>query len=89
MTAISTSLLFFELELNRIEDGVLDAAIAKSEALAHYKPWLDDLRKEKPYQLSDELEKLFYEKSVTGAMAWNRLFNRNHGGPALLCRDRR
>ena len=80
LTAISTSLLFFELELNRIEDGVLDAAIAKSEALAHYKPWLDDLRKEKPYQLSDELEKLFYEKSVTGAMAWNRLFNETMAG---------
>ncbi|WP_394702831.1 M3 family oligoendopeptidase [uncultured Cohaesibacter sp.] len=75
LTAISTIMLFFELELNRVEDAVLDKAVAESAALAHYKPWLDDLRKEKPYQLSDELEKLFYEKSVTGAMAWNRLFN--------------
>ncbi|WP_394706188.1 M3 family oligoendopeptidase [uncultured Cohaesibacter sp.] len=75
LTTISTQMLFFELELNRVEDDVLDGAISASEALAHYKPWLDDLRKEKPYQLSDELEKLFYEKSVTGAMAWNRLFN--------------
>ena len=80
LTTISTQLLFFELELNRVEDDVLDKAIEASEALAHYKPWLDDLRKEKPYQLSDELEKLFYEKSVTGGMAWNRLFNETMAG---------
>ena len=80
LTTISTQMLFFELELNRIPDAVLDAAIEGSDALAHFKPWLDDLRKEKPYQLSDELEKLFYEKSVTGAMAWNRLFNETMAG---------
>ena len=80
ITAISTQLLFFELELNRIDDAVLDQAVASSTALGHYKPWLDDLRKEKPYQLEDQIEKLFYEKSVTGAMAWNRLFDETMAG---------
>ncbi|TLP42815.1 MULTISPECIES: M3 family oligoendopeptidase [Cohaesibacter] len=80
ITTISTQLLFFELELNRIEDAVLDQVVAESALLGHYKPWLDDLRKEKPYQLEDQLEKLFYEKSVTGAMAWNRLFDETMAG---------
>ena len=31
--------------------------------------------REKPYQLDDELERLFHEKSVTGHSAWNRLFD--------------
>ena len=44
-------------------------------ALAHYRPWIDDIRKEKPHQLSDEIEQLFLEKSVPGAAAWNRLFD--------------
>jgi oligoendopeptidase F len=74
LTNIYNSLLFFELEFNRIDDVLLDQAYMSPE-LAHYRPWLDDLRKEKPYQLSDELEKLFHEKSVTGRGAWNRLFN--------------
>ncbi len=74
LTSISTQLLFFELELNRIGDEVMDAAL-QNEALAHYRPWLTDLRKERPYQLSDELEKLFHEKSMTGPAAWSRLFN--------------
>ena len=43
--------------------------------LGHYRPWLEDLRKEKPYQLDDKLEQLFHEKAVTARGAWNRLFN--------------
>ncbi|NNF77012.1 MAG: oligoendopeptidase F, partial [Rhizobiales bacterium] len=74
LTRISMSLLFFSLELNRVDDGVLDAAL-KSDALAHYEPWLMDLRKERPYQLDDKIEELFHEKSMTGGNAWVRLFD--------------
>jgi oligoendopeptidase F len=52
----------------------MDAAMA-DEALAHYRPWIEDLRKDKPYQLEDRIEQLFHEKSVTGRGAWNRLFD--------------
>ncbi len=53
---------------------MLDAALQDKD-LAYYAPWIEDLRKEKPYQLSDEVEKLFHEKSISGRGAWNRLFN--------------
>lgn len=75
ITKASTHLLFFELELNRIDDAAIDALVAKDADLAHYRPWLEDIRKEKPHQLSDEIEKLFHEKYVTGAAAWTRLFD--------------
>ncbi len=74
LTGVSTELLFFELELNRIDDAVMNKAL-RDAALAHYQPWLTDLRKERPYQLSDEIEKLFHEKAMTGPAAWSRLFN--------------
>jgi oligoendopeptidase F len=74
LTAISTEIIFFELELNQIDDDVLDAAL-KNEKLAHYKPWIENVRKEKPYQLEEKLERLFHEKSQTSAGAFNRLFN--------------
>jgi len=74
LTRISTDLIFFELELNQIDDGVLEAALAHKD-LARYKPWFDDLRKEKPHQLDEKLETLFTEKSQTGRAAWTRLFN--------------
>src|SRR5262249_30520628 len=39
------------------------------------KPWIDDLRKEKPYQLEEHLERLFHEKSLPAHGAWSRLFS--------------
>ncbi|MBM3520706.1 MAG: M3 family oligoendopeptidase, partial [Alphaproteobacteria bacterium] len=74
ITEISTLLLFFELELNRIDDTALERAMAEPR-LAHYRPWIDNLRKEKPYQLDDKIEELFLEKSQTGFGAFNRLFD--------------
>jgi oligoendopeptidase F len=79
MTAISSDLLFFELELNRISDAALAKAM-KVAALAHYKPWIDNLRMEKPFQLEDKIEQLFLEKSQTGAGALNRLFDQTMAG---------
>lgn len=75
LTDISAHLLFFSLELNRIADAVIDAALEADRLAAHYKPWILDLRKDKPYQLDDKLEQLFLEKSMTGATAFNRLFD--------------
>ncbi|ORE98860.1 M3 family oligoendopeptidase [Aurantimonas sp. 22II-16-19i] len=75
VTDIASKLLFFALELNRIEDAVMDAAMDRDPALAHYRPWIVDLRKDKPFQLEDRVEELFHDKSVTGAGAWNRLFD--------------
>ncbi len=74
MTAASTHLLFFTLELNRVDDAVLEKAMTEP-ALGHYRPWLEDVRRYKPYQLEDRVEQLFHEKSVTGYSAWNRQFD--------------
>jgi oligoendopeptidase F len=75
LTTLSTRVLFFELELNRVDDAELDAAIARDPELARYKTWFAELRKAKPYQLDDKLEELFHDKSVTAFSAWNRLFD--------------
>jgi len=74
-TTISSHLIFFTLELNRLEDAVLDRKCTDSAALARFRPWLRDLRVFRPHQLSDEVEKLLHEKEVTGRSAWNRLFD--------------
>jgi oligoendopeptidase F len=74
VTAISSHLLFFALELNRLDDALLDRKLAES-ALARWEPWLRDLRVFRPHQLTDDLEKLLHEKEVTGRSAWSRLFD--------------
>lgn len=79
LTTASVHLLFFALELNRIDDAVIERAMQTPE-LGHYRPWIEDLRKEKPYQLEDRVEQLFHEKSQSGYAAWNRLFDQTISG---------
>ena len=80
ITDLSSPLVFFSLELNRVEDHHLDTLLADSPALARYKPILDRIRAMKPYQLSDELEKFLHDQSVVGTAAWNRLFDETMAG---------
>ncbi|WP_379066904.1 M3 family oligoendopeptidase [Mesorhizobium sp. UC22_110] len=75
MTDASSHLLFFGLELNLVEDRAIEQALDADPAFGHYRPWVLDLRKDKPFQLEDRIEQLFHEKSVTGRGAWNRLFD--------------
>jgi len=79
LTTASAHLLFLALELNALDEAALEAAMA-DPALGHYRPWLEDVRREKPYQLEPRVEELFHEKSVTGRSAWNRLFDETVAG---------
>ncbi len=72
---ISTTLLFVTLEINRIEDADLENKMQSASDLAHYRPWLRDVRSFRPHQLDDEVERVLHEKSITGRAAWNRLFD--------------
>ncbi|MGE4612583.1 MAG: M3 family oligoendopeptidase [Paracoccaceae bacterium] len=75
ITDMSANLVFFSLEMNRIEDDALAGLLAENSDLNRYKPVFDSIRKMKPYQLSDELEKFLHDQSVVGISAWNRLFD--------------
>lgn len=74
LTTISADLLFFSLELNRLDDDSLEDRL-KSPDLQRWQPYLRDVRMYRPHQLADEVEKVLLEKSVTGAQAWCRLFD--------------
>ncbi len=74
ITDLSTSFLFFTLELNQLDEKNLREKL-KTQDLYPWKPFLDRIRILRPYQLSNEIEKLFHEKSVTGSSAWSRLYD--------------
>ncbi len=75
ITDDTTPLVFFSLELNRLEDDHLEGLLKANDELARYRPIFERMRALKPYQLSDELEKFLHDQSVVGAAAWNRLFD--------------
>ncbi|WP_121631576.1 M3 family oligoendopeptidase [Tropicibacter alexandrii] len=74
LTNYTTPLVFFTLELNRLDDDHLDKLFAQNADLARYKPVFDRIRAMKPYQLSDEMEKFLHDMGVVGD-AWERLFD--------------
>ncbi len=79
VTDISTRTLFFRLELNRLETAVLERQL-ESPLAARYAPWIREVRAFREHQLSDELEKLLHEQSVSGRAAWVRLFDETEAG---------
>ncbi len=60
VNAISTRLLFFTLELNQIPDKILKPKL-EARALAHYAPWLRDVRVWRAHELDESMEKLLHE----------------------------
>ncbi len=73
-TAMSTKLVFFELEWAEVSDERVDELLAdpRLDFCAHH---LRNLRRYRPHLLSEPEEKLLTEKSVSGAGAWVRLFD--------------
>ena len=80
ITNDTAPLVFFSLEVNRIEDSRLEALLDANADLARYRPVFDRLRKMRPHQLSDELEQFLHDQSVVGATAWNKLFDETIAG---------
>src|SRR4029078_11237905 len=72
--ALSPDVIFFDLELNKIDDAAMAQALTNPRA-GRYKPWIDNVRKEKPYQLEERGELLVHEKGQTAGGAWARLFS--------------
>ncbi|MCI2398551.1 M3 family oligoendopeptidase [Aliiroseovarius subalbicans] len=80
ITDFTAPLVFYSLEVNRIEDDKLDALFGANADLARYKPIFDRLRAMRPHQLSDELERFLHDQSTVGAAAWNKLFDETIAG---------
>lgn len=79
VTVISSDTLFFELEINRIDEEILSKKLLNPK-ISKYQAWIASIRAYKPHQLTDEIEKVLHEKSVTGRASWSRLFDETMAG---------
>ncbi|MGD0431653.1 MAG: M3 family oligoendopeptidase, partial [Acetobacteraceae bacterium] len=87
VTDIGSHLIFFTLELNRVDDSTFERELQADAGFGRYRPWLRDLRVFRPHQLSDELEELLHEKDVTGQSSWSRLFDETVAGMRVPVAD--
>ncbi len=72
-TAISTRLIFVDLEWAKVNDGHAKRLMS-DPALEFVQHHLANMRKMRPHLLSEDAETVLSETSVTGAAAWVRLF---------------
>lgn len=73
LTAYARPLVFFSLELNRVPEAKIKEWL-KDKHVAFYKPFIERVRKYKKYELSEAVEEILLEKSVTSSEAWVRLY---------------
>ncbi len=86
---IATHTVFFQLELNAIDEAVLARQLEGSERLRRYRPWLEQSRSFRPHQLAEDMERLLLDRDVAGSSAWTRLFDEALAALRFPFRDRR
>ena len=74
MTDYAKPSVFFTLELNQLDDACFKRLL-RDPGVSVYRPFLERVRRFKPYELSEAVEKIFLEKSVTSGGAWRRLYD--------------
>lgn len=78
-TALSTKLLFFELEWTELNDKMAADYLAHPETGSWAAHYLELLRLNKPHVLSEPEERIMVEKGLSGRSAWNRYFDETMG----------
>ena len=73
-TAISTNLLFFELEWAALDDADAEALLDAAD-LDFCRHYLRSARRYRPHLLSEPEERILAEKSIASEAAWERLFS--------------
>lgn len=87
-TRTSQRLLFFDVELARMEEARADALLG-ADALAPFRHHLELQRLQREHVLSEGEEKVLAEKDVTGRAAWNRFFDEALGAARFELRGER
>lgn len=73
LTDYAKPTVFYTLEINQIPEEKI-AEWLKNEEVAFYQYWLERVRRFKKHELSEAVEEVFLEKSVTSTSAWVRLY---------------
>lgn len=74
MTAAAKPAIFYTLEINQLPDDKFKALL-KDKQVAHYKPFLERVRRFKAHELPEDQEAIFLDKSITSGSAWRRLYD--------------
>ena len=66
-------LIFLTLEINKLPQTKIDEWLNDKTA-SYYTPWISRIRMFKDYELTEPVEEILHEKSVTSGDGWQRLY---------------
>ena len=69
----SKPVIFLSLEINALPDKKIKEWL-KDKKASYFAPWLNRIRLFKNYELSEPVEEILHEKSVTSGEGWERLY---------------
>ncbi|MFX0117143.1 MAG: M3 family metallopeptidase, partial [Candidatus Hodarchaeota archaeon] len=73
VTETSNKLVFIDLEINEIDDDRFHDLLA-NEILSDYRHYLELVRLQKPYLLTEEAEQVLQKKALTGIKGWAKFY---------------
>ena len=73
LTTAGANLVFFNLEYNKLTEEQ-EKRLLSDKRIKAYQPYLKRMRRFKPYELSEDVEKTLLEKDVTAGSAWVRYY---------------
>ena len=79
LTDYSKPSIFFSLEINKLSKDRFEALL-KDREVAFFRPFLERVRRFKNHELSEEVEEVFHDKSVTSGSAWRRFYDEHSAG---------
>ena len=77
-SSIGKDTVFFELAWNKVAQDRVEVLLA-DDVLAHYRHYLENIRKYAPHQLSEIEEKILLERAPVGRGSWTTLFEKVMG----------
>lgn len=76
LTDIGTQTMFFNLELAKCPISDLENKIISEQGLEFYRVFLEQVVKQQPYQLGEDVEIALSKKNLTGREAWIKFFDK-------------
>lgn len=67
----NAALTFWEIEIAHISEDVYQNLLNTDETVKRYKPYIDDIRADRPYQLDETVERALTLRSPFGANEWS------------------
>lgn len=75
MNEVGAHMMFWGLEMRKLDPAALSQMYQQSSALAHYKPYLDDMMRDVPHMLADEVEQALQKRAPASSRGvLNRLY---------------